>query len=45
HDERAYADDTIQREDVEQEEQNRPHVTRSQGVATENVEEIDKFSS
>lgn len=41
HDERAYADDTIQREDVEQEEQNRPHVTRSQGVATENVEAID----
>ena len=41
HDERAYADENIQRDDVEQEEQNRPHVTRSQGVATENVEEID----
>lgn len=39
--ERQFAEETIHRDDVEPEEQNRPHVTRSQGVAAENVEEID----
>lgn len=41
HDERPFVEETIQRDDVELEEQNQPQVTRSQGVATENVEEID----
>ncbi|QDU49727.1 flagellar hook-length control protein FliK [Gimesia panareensis] len=41
HDERSFVEETIQRDDVEPEQQNRPHVTRSQGVATDNVEEID----
>lgn len=40
-DERAHADESVISDDVEESEQNSPQVVRSQGIESENVEEID----
>lgn len=41
HQDRSFVEETIQRDDSEIDQEDRPHVARSQGVATDNVEEID----